>query len=242
MWVMRFVPTRRMSLSCVTSPCPYRARLLVSLAATRSWRGLRKPPQAVTTCPAAFNSKIPLSRILSAAFISRSISPVPQDGHDHSRTDNGISSTLWPQLLHVLELANHWSNLTKCFPCSFALYFSFTTKPCYEASAPARIGRGFTAFLLNTMCKAPKNFIIHNGKSPKMWIKHKVIIVQTLLNISDELFGKYLRLAEKIENLKVKLEGNELIILEKNKQIESLQQKIAMLEEKKCKTKLCRTS
>lgn len=75
-----------------------------------------------------------------------------------------------------------------------------------------------------------------------MWKKHKVIIVQTLLNISDELFGKYLRLAEKIENLKVKLEGNELIILEKNKQIESLQQKIAMLEEKKCKTELCRTS
>src|SRR5690554_5682673 len=73
--------------------------------------------------------------MLSAALISLSIPTLPHDGQSHMRTDKGISLTLCLQPLQVFELAYHWSSLITCLPCSLALYCSFTTKLCQEASA-----------------------------------------------------------------------------------------------------------
>ncbi|WP_217544477.1 putative CRISPR-associated protein [Vibrio metschnikovii] len=54
-----------------------------------------------------------------------------------------------------------------------------------------------------------------------------------LLKERDELLSQNMQLAEKIENLKIKAEINELMFLEKNEKIEILQQKIDMLEQRK---------
>src|SRR5690554_1193746 len=66
--------------------------------------------------------------------MSRSSSTI-QPGHVQLRTDNGRESTLCPQQEQVLELANHWSILTRCLPCSFALYSNFWIKADQLASA-----------------------------------------------------------------------------------------------------------
>lgn len=64
--------TRILLVNTVTTHRPDRAMLLVSQAATPTIGDLRKPPQAVTTSPAAFNFKTPSVSIVIAALISRS--------------------------------------------------------------------------------------------------------------------------------------------------------------------------
>ena len=54
-----------------------------------------------------------------------------------------------------------------------------------------------------------------------------------MLKERDQLLAQNLQLAEKIENLKGKAEDNELMVLEKKEQTQTLQQKIAMLEQQK---------
>lgn len=54
-----------------------------------------------------------------------------------------------------------------------------------------------------------------------------------LLKERDELLTQNLHLAEKIKNLKEKVDDSELMVLEKKEQTQTLQQKIAMLEQQK---------
>ncbi|SKA03521.1 diguanylate cyclase (GGDEF) domain-containing protein, partial [Oceanospirillum multiglobuliferum] len=96
---------------------PFRARLPTSQAATGAWPDLRKPPLAGTDSPSAFSLITPCWRILIAALMSRS-SSTEQSEHAQVRTDNSRVSTLCPQQEQVLELANHWSILTRCLPCA----------------------------------------------------------------------------------------------------------------------------
>ncbi|MBE0470340.1 MAG: CRISPR-associated protein, partial [Methyloprofundus sp.] len=53
-----------------------------------------------------------------------------------------------------------------------------------------------------------------------------------LLKERDELLSQNMQLTVKIENLKIKAETNELMILENNETIEILKKKIAMLKQR----------
>jgi hypothetical protein len=66
--------------------------LVLRRAAAGLSPALCRPPQTGTCRPPALGSRMPKCLIARAALMSRSCS-VPQLGHLHSRTDNGISAT-----------------------------------------------------------------------------------------------------------------------------------------------------
>ena len=130
---------------------PYRARLLISQAATGDKPDLperrpRKPPSAETECPSAFNFRMPCCRTFPAALIS--LSCVAPQEQTHDRIFKGISVCFKPQTEQAFVDGNHWSILTKCFPSCFALYSNLVISDDQPASEMALASRLFLTIFL----------------------------------------------------------------------------------------------
>ena len=128
-------------VSCFNWPLLFRSRGRSSTGGSSARRsGNSTAVSPVRGVPSLFRILIPSSRILQAAFGSRSMT-APQCGHTHTRSLSLSSLYMPPQWLHIFELGKNLPILTTVLPYHAALYsiIPISLPSAWSCKAAARL-------------------------------------------------------------------------------------------------------